>query len=234
MKPSNIIVATLTAAIFAAPVYAETREYQLDGFDEISLAEGLEAEITIGDTFSIVAEARSERILDKLDIEVRGHTLYAGRDSNFVDFLFGGNDRLQLEITLPDLNEISVSSGAGASVSGDYGATITGAVSSGADLELEDINAARVELSASSGADLDASGTCEQLEVSASSGSDINAKSLECNVVDVSVSSGADADVFASETLESRASSGGDVDVYGSPTNTDISDSSGGDTDLRN
>lgn len=102
------------------------------------------------------------------------------------------------------------------------------------DLILTGVTSALVELSASSGSEIDITGECEHLDARASSGATIEANELRCDTVDVTASSGASADVFAREALESRASSGGDVDVYGSPSSTDISDSSGGGTDLKN
>jgi len=92
----GLSTATLSAAatgIFAAPVAVETREFNITGFDQISISAGIEAEIIAGREFSITADARSRRVLRKLDLELRGNTLYATRDSNLRDWLFGGNNR---------------------------------------------------------------------------------------------------------------------------------------------
>lgn len=233
MKASEIAGAAVVALLVAAPLHAEIRVFELDGFDEISLTEGLEATIVIGDGFGVSAEARNVKTLEKLDIEVRGHTLHLGRDNSLFDSFFGGGNNVSIEISLPDLNEISVSSGSGATVTGEFGPDFEGSASSGSNLILTGVTSSRVELSASSGSDIEATGACEHLDASASSGASIEASGLRCDTVDVSASSGASADVFAREALESSASSGGDVDVYGGPESTDISDSSGGDTDLK-
>ena len=231
---TQIVAATTAISVASLPVFADTKSFDLDGFDEITISSGIEADITIGPDFSIVAEARDNDTLDNLEISVRGHTLYIDRDSSVMEFLFGDHDRLTVTITLPELNEIDVNSGVSAYVTGAFGDTISAEASSGADIELENITASGVSLAASSGADIEATGRCESLEVDVSSGADIDAKALECLRVDASSSSGSQADVFASDSIKSRASSGGDVNVWGSPDNTDISNSSGGDTDIRN
>lgn len=230
---TKTLSAALTASLLATVVSAETQSHDLTGFDQISIAAGIEADIVSGPEFSVIAEARNTRVLRKLDIEVRGHTLYASRDSTLRDLIFGGNTDITLTITLPVLRDIDVSSGVDAHVSGTFGDNFTGAASSGAALEIVGLMSSSVDLSASSGANLDVTGSCAFLDIAVSSGAALGAEGLVCETVDVSSSSGASATVFASEMLESSASSGGSVRVYGSPEQTDISDSSGGGTDLR-
>ncbi|GEM_PF-2432616 len=231
---SKGLSATIAASIFAAPVFAETRTYDFTGFDQISISSGLEAEIIAGPEFGITAEARNARILRKLEIEMRGHTLYISQDSSLRDLLFGADTDIMLTITLPELREVSIGSGVDARVSGSFGANFSGAASGGAALEIKGLTSTMIDIDVSSGASVDIIGTCDFLEVSVSSGAVLGAEGLVCDAVEVSASSGASATVFAASVLDSSASSGGSVDVYGAPAQTDISDSSGGDTRLRN
>ena len=230
---AKILASTTAIAVSSLPVFADTKSYDLSGFDEISISSGIDAEITIGSDFSIVADARNRDTFDKLDISVRGHTLYIDRDGSVVDLLFGDRERLSLKITLPELDEIDANAGSDVFISGVFGDRLTASASSGADIELENVTSAGVSLTASSGAKIEAIGSCKSLEIDVSSGADVKARELECETVDASASSGAGTDVFASESITSRASSGGDVNVYGAPKNTDISNSTGGGTDLR-
>ena len=231
---TNTISATVAASLFAIPVYADSQDFNFRDFDEISISAGIEAEIVSGPDFSIVAEARSSRVLRKLEIEMRGHTLYATRNTGLRDLLFGGNTDIVLTITLPVLRDISISSGVDAHVSGQFEDDFSGSASSGAALDIEGLNSDTIDLSASSGASVDVTGSCKFLDVSTSSGAAFGAEGLICESVDVSSSSGASVTVYASEILDSSASSGGSVSVYGSPSQTDISNSSGGGTKLRN
>ncbi len=233
MKLSTTVLG-LTASLAAAPLLAETQRFDISGFDQLSIAAGIEANIVAGPDFEVIAEARNQRVLRKLDIELHGHTLYINRKTNLRDWVFGNNTNIQVTISLPELRDVSVSSGAAAFVSGSYADDFSGSASSGAVLEIDDLTTDTVDFSVSSGANIHASGRCHFLEVSVSSGATLDAEGLRCQTVDVSSSSGASASVFASEVLDSSASSGGSVQVYGAPDQTDISDSSGGDTDMRN
>jgi len=169
-----------------------------------------------------------------LNIELRGQTLYATRKSSFRDFLFGPNSKIILTITLPVLRDISISSGVDAHVSRQFEDDFSGSAASGAALEIEGLTSKIVDFSAASGSRITVSGNCRYLGLTVSSGANVDTKELACKAVKVSCSSGASTKVFAQEVLESNASSGGAVNAFGAPSQTDISDSSGGSTRLRN
>lgn len=230
---TKVIVATAIVALIATGATAESMTYDLHGFDEIALSSGVDAEITIGPDFSVVAEARNDDVLDKLVVEVHGHTLYVDRRESVMSFLFGSHDNVRLNITLPDLNELGANAGVNAYVTGDYGDVFIADASSGADIELDNVSSRNVELSASSGANIEATGSCVELDVSVSSGADVDAGALECEIVEASSSSGSQANVFASESIDASASSGGDVNIWGDPQQIELSESSGGDTRIR-
>lgn len=231
---SNAFSATIAASLFAAPAYAESQIFDFTGFDQISIEAGIEANIVSGPEFSIRAEAPSLRVLQKLDIEMRGQTLYATRKSNLRDFFFGSNAQISLTITLPVLREISIESGVDARVSGQFDQEFAGSAASGALLDIENLTSNTIDISAASGARINIDGTCRILDLSVSSGALVDTKELVCSAVEVSASSGATARVFAQEVLDSSVSSGASVNVYGSPDQTDISNSSGGSTNIRN
>ncbi len=220
-------------AAVASAGMAETRDYVFDGFDEISVAEGIAADITIGAPFSIVAEARSEKILDELQLTVRNGTLRIERDLTLMDRFFGSLEEITVTITLPNLEALTATSGADVAVTGTFGDRFDADVSSGADIHLAGVMSNRVDLDASSGGSITVDGRCQDLTLDVSSGSDIDAKFLECQSVAVDASSGSDAIVFATEQIKTDVSSGADVTVWGTPAHSNIEVSSGGDTLLR-
>lgn len=230
----NTLGVAFAASLFAAPVFAESQSFDFVGFDQISITAGIEAVIVSGPEFSIVAEAQNTRILRKLDIEMRGDTLYIDRTSRLRDQVFDRNSQISLTITLPNLSEIIVSSGVDAQVSGQFGDDFSGYASRNASLKIEGLDAGTIDLSAASGASVDVTGSCRFLDVSASGAAAVGAEGLICETVGVSSSSGAFAAIFASEALDSSTSSGGSIDVYGAPAKTDISNSTGGNTNMQN
>lgn len=237
MKNSKVTTAAFlagaTTLAVSLPAFAEEREFDLSDFDAISVSSGLSAEIEIGDDFSVSAESGSSRALNKLDIKVKGRTLYIERDSSWTDWsIFAARRDATVKVSLPDLKRIDASAGSDVFVSGDYGDGLEASADGGADLELDDVTGGTFRLDASSGSTLRAEGECSVLEVSSSSGASIRADDLECDTVEARASSGADIRVYASEAVRAVASSGADVRVKGEPAEIDKKESSGGDVHL--
>lgn len=218
---------------------AESRNYDLNGFDQVDINTGINATVTLGDSFSVRAESANKDLLDKLEITLDGGKLHAQVDQNFLDFIFNGGvvgqllgaNELKLAITLPKLSSVSVSSAADVEVEGAKG-DLNLDVSSGADLSIAGAALGTVRLDLSSGSDTTLSGSCDALIVNASSGSDLKAGDLKCATATVEASSGSDVAVFASKSLKVNASSGSDVKVSGNPPERAIDSSSGADISL--
>lgn len=225
---STVILATPQLAI------AETRDYDLTGFNNIEISTGIKATIEVGDVFSIQAKSDDAKALDALEIKVRGGMLSAELDRGFFAFLKGQSEDVNIHITLPELREIESKAGANVVVSGSYGDTFIAEASSGASLSIEDLLAANVTLEASSGAHLQVSGSCSSLHASASSGGTVQAETYTCANVITKASSGATASVVATEAITASASSGASIKVTGNPEDTEINESSGGNVSIRN
>jgi hypothetical protein len=220
---------------------AESRTFELDGFDKIDIATGLDAVVTLGDSFSITATSNSPQALDNLQLDVSDGVLVARFEQSFLDFIFSGGlvgmllssgNALSIEITMPALSGIDASSGADVHARGLTSELLKLDASSGANIAVKDATLGEVQVSASSGADIDISGTAQSIEAEASSGADIDAESLVAAKATASASSGAGIAVHATASLKAEASSGGDVDVSGSPTARDVDASSGGDVNF--
>ena len=192
---------------------AETKTYDFSGFTGIDASVGVDVEVSVGGDYSVRAEGDAEE-LERLRIERRGEALKIDRNRKGGWFQFNRRGDLTVFVTMPALEEVEVSSGAGVTA--------------------ESINADRFRVSVSSGADASLSGTCDTIEADGSSGADLNAEDLRCANAIADVSSGADLTVYASDSVEADASSGGSIRVYGEPQSTDISKSSGGSVSIRN
>jgi hypothetical protein len=218
---------------------AESRTFELDGFERIDISTGLNAVVTFSDTFSVEAESNNPEALEKLQITTEGDTLTARLDQSFLDFLAGGGmfgeffgkHGVTIRIALPVLTGASASSGADVDIAGATG-QLTVNVSSGGDLRLTGANLETVDVNVSSGAGANLAGTCGTAKLNASSGSEIDADRLVCQSADANASSGGDISLSASRSVTANASSGGDIEISGNPAETDFDSSSGGDITL--
>lgn len=201
----HIFLASLAAAALATPAFAETQSFDLKGFTRVSAAAGTTVNVSVGGDYSVVAES-SAKGLERLRVEVEGDELQIGRKRNTISW--GKSDRVVVNVTMPALSGLDVSSGASLDATG--------------------VDASAFAIDASSGGSMDVAGRCDNLSVDVSSGGNIDAKGLECRSAVVDASSGGNADIFVTESVTGDASSGGNVDVYGKPEKISKDTSSGG------
>ncbi|MGB3336518.1 MAG: head GIN domain-containing protein [Devosia sp.] len=234
----TLALGTVMGLSLAGTAMAETRTFELADFDKVDIATGLDAVVTLGDSFSVTATSNSAQALDSLQLSADGGVLTARLDQNFLDFILSGGllgmllssgNAVTIEVTLPELTGIDASSGADVRAAGLTSGQLTLNASSGANIEVTDATLGVVRIESSSGADVDISGTADSLIAEASSGADIDAENLVTSDVTASTSSGANISVHATANLKAQASSGGDVDVSGNPAKRDVDASSGGD-----
>jgi hypothetical protein len=217
---------TTFALLLPAAAVAATRSYEIAAFESVSVAAGVDAQISLGTSRSVVAETRSEDF-DDLRIEVQGNVLRIDRPKG--RWFFFRRPDYEVRIVTPVLRSLSASSGADVDVKGTPGGDFTVEASSGSDVNVSLIKAGKVKAHASSGSDLELSGTCTSLEAETSSGSDLEAGDLRCETVSVQTSSGSDVSVFASRSVTGKASSGSDVHISGAPPAVQVDKSSGAD-----
>lgn len=238
---ATLAFATTIGLTLAGAAHAESRSFELKDFDKIDIATGIDAIVTIGDTFAVVADSNSPDALDNLRLTVSGGVLSAHFDQSFLDFIVSGGlvgmllangNAISVNITLPAITGISASSGADVRAGNLSAENLEIEASSGSDIRLVSATLGAVEVDASSGSSVDLSGTCDSIDAGASSGSSIDADGLVCATATAQASSGADIDVHATQSLKADASSGGNIEVRGNPAQTDIDSSSGGDVSL--
>lgn len=182
------------------PSRQQTRD--LTGFDRVTVAGGLSAEITAGQGFKVEVEgADPATVVTELD----GSELSIRPRRNG---WWGRSAHALVKVSLPAAREVSSAAGAQVRLAGV----------AGGDLALE----------ASSGAELIASGACGALDAQASSGASLDAAALTCAKGEADASSGAHAGVSVTGPLDVTASSGGTVFAGGDPQIGQVSLSSGG------
>ena len=199
------VIASLAMAC-AGMASADTKSYDVTGFDQLDISAGVEVKFQIGPNWSV--EATTNEAQDTVKVRAKGNRLYLSR-KNSLRWSDRGNVRFN--VTAPSLNEIEASSGS--------------------TLLAEGIATGQLELKASSGATISVYGTCSDLDINANSGGTINAKEMKCDTVAAKASSGGSLSSYAKESASSKTSTGGSVVIYGNPSVQRASDSiTGGST----
>lgn len=230
MRISSMVCAGAIGGLVAFPAAAAERRFDVQDFSGLNVSKGIEVTVTTGDGYSILAETSRRNLLRRLDISKKGDTLYISRESGWSFFMMGMTDSYHVTVTLPELTDLKVTSGA--QVKAALAAPVEALdihASSGADIDIDIAKANELNVKVSSGANVDASGACGAAEVRVSSGSEFDAKGLTCASGDLRASSGGDIALAVYETVSGRVSSGGEIRVYGDPNILELRESSGGD-----
>lgn len=216
--------------VLPAAAQAATRTYDVGAFESVSSAAGVEVEITVGATRSVVAETQADDF-DDLRVGVQGNVLKIDRPAR--GWSLFRRPSYKVRVVTPVLRSLVATSGSDVDVKGSVAGDFTVDTSSGSDVQVSAIQGGSVKAQASSGSDLDLSGTCTSLDADASSGSDLDARSLRCETVTVQASSGSDVSLSASRSVTGKATSGSDVKISGAPPTVQVEKSSGADVDVR-
>jgi hypothetical protein len=215
-----------TALLVSAAAQAASESRNLTGFTSVSIADGIDVQVTIGDKYNVVVSTQRNNPGDVLTT-LRGNELRIERRS-WRWWSWGRSD-YRVQVTLPVLEAISASGGSdvrGAAVMD--GKDLRLSASGGSDVRFE-LKARELHLSASGGAEIEVSGQAERAHVRASGGADIDSSRLVAGEVAVSASGGADVQVNATRTLSAVASGGSDIRCRGDPVVKESKSSGGSD-----
>jgi hypothetical protein len=193
-------------------VVTEKRDVQ--DFNSVSVSTGINLFIEQGGDEELIIEAE-DNIMSKITTDVKDGKLEIGFKWN----TFGGldlNKPVKVYLTVIELEEIDVSSGAEVQSEELKTDKLKVDISSGAAAELI-VEAQNLDIALSSGSNLEISGKAANQKVDLSSGVDYDAGELESKTVNIDVSSGGSAVIWATDKLDVSISSGGSVKYKGSP-----------------
>lgn len=201
---------------------------QVSTFQVVSSGGGIDVVLTQGATISVVVEAVDEA-QKHVVTQVQGGTLTIGWESNYSwKNLLGTNRKVNVYITCPRLNGLSLSGGSGAKGESTFSADdFRIEASGGSDVKLS-LTAKTLTSVASGGSNVALSGRVERQTVRVSGGSDYNGFGLQSTTADVSASGGSDVSVSVDGEISSSASGGSDVRYKGTARVTRASHSGGG------
>ncbi len=218
------LVLGLALALMATPAAAETRA--LTGFTAIRASEGVSLEITQGPDFAVIVSGPQA---DQIATSISNGRLNISRKGIFN---FGHGPDAQVQVTLPNLEALSASSGVQVTARDLVGQRLDIDISQGAVLEAPHVRIGALNLAASQGAQISIDGVCTNLNARASMGGMVEADDLDCANAIASASMGGVVEIHARESVEASASMGGVIDVGGDPPHRETSGSMGGQVDF--
>lgn len=210
---------------------AATRTFDTAAFEAVSVAAGIQAQITPGTRRSVVAETSADHF-DDLRIVVKDNVLHIDRPPRSW-FWFRRRPDYQVRVTAPKLRSVNASSGARVTLQGKPDGDLALRTSSGATLEASMGKGGTVQAQASSGSRLQIAGACTSLDVGTSSGAQLDAEDLDCENVVVKASSGSNVSVTARRSIRVAGSSGSNTRVRGKPATVQADKSSGASVVIR-
>lgn len=237
----SILAGAAALSLLATGAVAESRNFELKPFNKVHVATGLNAVITKGATQSVRIETKRDGVLDQIEVDVRNGEFRAKRDTNLLDIILSGGILNMMHsdidatifITVPELTEVSASSGAAIETDFVEGNAVSLDVSSGASIRATGVAAGTLSLDASSGARIEVSGVCETADLDFSSGARISGEDMNCRDVNVSGSSGASGEIGAVGKVTGSVSSGASMRLDGTPASVNVESSSGGSVRIR-
>jgi hypothetical protein len=200
-----ILLVACASALAGGNSVTETRP--VGAFSEVSVAEGLTAEVTVGPAVSVVVTGDAA-VVARVRTVVKGSALHIDVAGDQPSWL---GTPVVVKVTTPSLVALHADSGATATATGVAGAAFSA--------------------TADSGGSVRAAGAADQVKVSVDSGGSVDAGGVSAKSATVTASSGGAATVQASDAVTGDASSGGAVHVQGKPATRRVSTSSGGSVD---
>jgi hypothetical protein len=174
-----------------------TRNFDLSDFTEIAAQSGFQLELVQSSTFSVEVTA-DDNVMDYIDVYESGNTLKIRPQWN----RRFRSATLRAKVTMPDLYEIKLSGGSGASISG---------FNSSHDLSV----------GLSGGSQVNLQGTADDLDVNGSGGSQLELGAFPVNNADINLSGGGRATINVNGALDVNLSGGSHVTYIGEPTSID-------------
>ena len=179
-----------------------TREEFITDFTSVNAESGFIVVISQSNTYSIVVTA-DDNVIDYVDISKSGDTLNVGVDWG----TFLSSTTLKIEITMPKLSRLELSSGSQGLV--------------------EEFSSEAVSIDLSSGSQLTGHGETESLDVNLSSGSQLDFSDFRTSDVIVNLSGGSQATINLDGTLNADLSGGSQLTYIGNPTLQNVETSGG-------
>lgn len=225
MRKGYLLLAFLFITIISLAQNRETRD--VGDFDEITMKIGGTVYVTQGNRNEVILEGREDD-LDELRVDVRGGELIIeNRRSSSWRFWESGNIRVDVYVTVKELNAVTVSGsgdiiGQNTIETDDFKARVSGS----GDIEME-LDAKDVATSISGSGNIELSGSASTGSLSISGSGKLLAEELKVDDFEVKISGSGRGSITVYGELDVRISGSGSVYYGGNPkaVNSSISGS---------
>ena len=194
---------------------ATTRNYQVAGFDRLEVAGPYEVAVATGRAPSVHASG-SERAIQRLVVEVKGHTLQVHPEQGSGWKLgWSHNDRVKVTVTVPNLTAAGISGSGTISVDKVAGNSFEGGVSGSGGLRVGQVNVRRLKVGIAGSGGFSGAGRAAVAEYGVAGSGDLNAPGLIAETASVSVAGSGNARIKATRTAKVDVAGSGNVRLTG-------------------
>ena len=201
------------AVVGSGKVVSETRS--VSSFTHVLVSGSGQAEITIGDSDSLVIEAE-DNILPLIESSVSNGRLSLGLKSNTSISTMRG---IRYIITVKSLTGVEVSGSADITVTNTAHADTFNAATSGSGaIQLADVQAGTLNAHTSGSGNITAAGKVATATITTSGSGDFNGANLQCASATATTSGSGNVTLWTTDSLTARTSGSGSVRYYGQPS----------------
>jgi hypothetical protein len=193
------------------------RNYDLSGFDRVSLAGPHDVIVTVGPQFSVRAEGDAET-LDRLKIEVDGTNLKIGtRKEGWKIGWSSDRPKTVIRVSLPTIRAAAIAGSGDMRVDRAQAERFSGSIAGSGDLQIGQLRAGEAKFSIAGSGNIQAAGNAQRADISVAGSGDVNLEQFEVRTAEVSIAGSGDVRARALETADVSIVGSGDVVFSGSP-----------------
>ena len=201
------------AVVGSGKVISATRE--VSGFTSVLVSGSGQAEITIGDSDSLVIEAE-DNILPLIESSVLSGKLTLGLKPNTSISTMRG---IRYTITVKSLTGVETSGSADVTVTNTARADDFSAYTSGSGaIKLSDVQAQTLTVQTSGSGNVNAAGKVDEARITTSGSGNFTGSDLQCASATATTSGSGNVTLWVTDSLTARTSGSGNIRYYGQPS----------------
>lgn len=199
------------------PGPAVSKAYQVGNFTEVEVAGPFDVDIKTGANPGVTARG-NQKLIDRLEVEVRGNTLRIRPRSERRWFGGWGSVRGKgsIAVTVPMISAASLAGSGNLSINQVRGDTFEGEIAGSGDLRVDSVEVSRLKLGiAGSGGATARSGRAQRAEYEIAGSGGVDARGIAVEDLEISIAGSGDIKAHASKTADVDIMGSGDVDITG-------------------
>lgn len=196
---------------------AVSRDYEVGSFNRVELAGPYDVQVRTGSNPSVSARG-PEKMIEHMIVEVKDGKLliHPERQRGFFNFGWNSNGRVEVAVTVPQLNAATVAGSGGIKVDQVRGDRFEGTVAGSGDLGVGALDVRSLKLSiAGSGGAKASNGRAQNVSYDIAGSGDIDARGIQAQTADVSIAGSGSVAAHATDTAAVSIMGSGDVEMSG-------------------